>query len=74
MNISLTCNTFIQCTSYTAAHGSPVSEDYDKEYSHTLAHIETVQIFFDPSLIFLPGRNTFLSTGHVTPTQSLLSR
>lgn len=42
------CDTFIQCTSYTAVNGSPVHENYEKEYSYTLDHLETVQVFFWP--------------------------
>lgn len=57
MNIPLRYNTLIQCTSYTTVHGSPVSKDYGKEYPYTLAHLETVQVFSDPSLIFLLRTN-----------------
>lgn len=52
MNIPIRCDTFLQYTSNTTVHGSPVSKDCDKYHTHwpTLNSSSP----FDPYLIFLP--------------------
>lgn len=45
----------IQCTSHTTVHGSPVNEDYHKEYPYTQAQLRTVQLFFNLISYFCHG-------------------
>lgn len=51
-----------------------MSKDYAKEYSHTLAHLKTVEVFSDSSLIFQLWSNTFMNIKHDRFDHLLLSR